>query len=101
MSLGKTATLGSFFSFLKIVKQWFLFKVVELLTCSLKSRTKVYYEKYRILFYSLGKREVDRKPSISYAVWRFLYYDGRTMEGIKYVRPGAIDVRKRLGFGYI
>lgn len=52
-------------------------------------------------FILLGKREVDRKRCIFYAVWRFLYYDGRTMEDIKYARPGAIDVRTRLGFGYV
>jgi hypothetical protein len=53
------------------------------------------------LFILLGKREVDRKRSIFYAEWRFLYYNGRTMEDIKYARPGAIDVRTRMGFGYI
>jgi hypothetical protein len=52
-------------------------------------------------FILLGKREADRKRSIFYAVWRFLYYDGRTMEDVTYARPGAIDVCTRLGFGYI
>jgi len=61
----------------------------------------VHYEKYRILFILLGKPESDRKRNIFYAVWFFLYYDGRTMEGITYARQGAIDVCTRLGFGYI